>query len=553
MTDYLVQFDAFSQEQCKKFLKQRDFRKEQLQMGIVTVSLDGNGITTLPPMSKKRFKHNLAVRFGDVSDQKVDALYNDSRRGTRRQSFSAFGGSGAEETDNGDNGGNPERPESPVDNNPFSGYADSIPSAFHSQVFEEAAETDVESEDEMAAETEVESEDEMETEVESEDEMAAETEVESEDEMAADTDVESEDEMAAEMKEATIIDKEELSRQQILDKAGQRAIQRQKDKEEGAGETDLDQAAAFIAEQTADRIDHRQQNIKDRTGRRKGEARERERKITPSVTDVEMPTAPLSGVTRPNEDEPDDKARKRIKEVQEINQLLFTIGESPLESEQRQRKKQLKDNEKQLDPDRLLSRDQSNREIQNTQMEDDEGLEITGALSPEEALAERNSRVPVVSIDDDEEEERPRRQPVTKVEFKGAQKRAETRLAKAKETKLDNRLKITNLADIGGSELVTIREETDESTIIMPDSPFSPVVKLESDQNMLQISDRKTGEKKNVKLTADKIRQIDDMVIEYTKQVSREDNPSRVKQLKADIKKLKALRVKAQVRGVERK
>ena len=154
MTDYLVQFDAFSQEQCKKFLKQRDFRKEQLQMGIVTVSLDGNGITTLPPMSKKRFKHNLAVRFGDVSDQKVDALYNDSRRGTRRQSFSAFGGSGAEETGvegTGDNGGNFERPESPVVTetpNSFAGYGDSILSTFISQTFEESADTEVESKDE---------------------------------------------------------------------------------------------------------------------------------------------------------------------------------------------------------------------------------------------------------------------------------------------------------------------------------------------------------------------------------------------------------------------
>ena len=70
---------------------------------------------------------------------------------------------------------------------------------------------------------------------------------------------------------------------------------------------------------------------------------------------------------------------------------------------------------------------------------------------------------------------------------------------------------------------------------------------------MLKISDRKTGDKKNVKLTADKIRQIDDMIIEYTKQVSTEDNPSRVKQLKTDIRKLKSLRVKAQVKGVERK
>ena len=671
MTDYLTEFDAFSQEQCKKFLKQRDFRDEQLLMGIVTMSLDGNGISTLPPMSKKRFKHNLAVRFGDVSEQKVDTLYNDSRRGTSRQSFAAFGGLGGGEGDADDNDGEddiqaPEPPfvatnappsvgpfESPVTRsqtrqsqssdpfsnlsssssfkNPFATYSDAIHSSFFipqreqeqnintittvaSQIYqppeirdgvdmprviEEFDIDDIDDIDEVMAEglplaqaprvpverpVKVE---EVQEQLSFTQPEATKTELPLAQLPSAPMvrDVKQEELPTIRQGRLAIRDTRERSRSRTPratdddevifdgersvdernragfaqaqnvdidpdDKPDRDTLLRQERPRQGSRSRERDDEADTEEETTNkiraeidEAVEKQLDNILERA-KVKQEERAREVKREPEATTRGRSRSRSQGRVKEDDDEENETAEIVLAEIEEfttreINSLLD-------KQEQEERAREVK-----RDPEATRERSRS-RDIKKEEIDDDEP-EYGGELTPKEALAERNSLLPVVSIDDDEEEERPRRQPVTKVEFKGAQKRAETRLAKAKETKLDSRLKITNLADIGGSELVTIREETDNSTIIMPlssEQPESVVVKLENPQNVYQISDRKTGEKKDEKLTAMKVRQIEDYIKVKEEEMNETTTSKRKQEIRRDIFKMKRMRGLAKQYGV---
>ena len=109
-------------------------------------------------------------------------------------------------------------------------------------------------------------------------------------------------------------------------------------------------------------------------------------------------------------------------------------------------------------------------------------------------------------------------------------------------------------------------DDDDDRTIIMPQTkpdtradtkptkiPFNPKVKLESDQNPYKISDKKTGERKDKKLIDDYVRQINDFIANYTKEVKNEPDPSEQARMRKQLKELKAMKTKAQVRGVIKK
>ena len=101
--------------------------------------------------------------------------------------------------------------------------------------------------------------------------------------------------------------------------------------------------------------------------------------------------------------------------------------------------------------------------------------------------------------------------------------------------------------------MVTIREETDNSTIIMPlssEQPESVVVKLENPQNVYQISDRKTGEKKDEKLTAMKVRQIEDYIKVKEEEMNETTTSKRKQEIRRDIFKMKRMRGLAKQYGV---
>ena len=98
MTDYLSQFDAFSERECQKFRKNHEFRDQQLALGIVNLAIDGNGISTKQPMQRKQFFQQY---------EGTDADYVQSRQGTTTQSFTAHGGNnqGDDEDDRRHGGG----------------------------------------------------------------------------------------------------------------------------------------------------------------------------------------------------------------------------------------------------------------------------------------------------------------------------------------------------------------------------------------------------------------------------------------------------------------
>ena len=150
MTDYLSQFDAFSERECQKFRKNHEFRDQQLALGIVNLAIDGNGISTKQPMQRKQFFQQY---------EGTDADYVQSRQGTTTQSFTAHGGNnqGDDEVDRRHGGGGDDDDDFGDDD--FGGD-EMEDEGDQSQAPETEDETEDEAGDETDVETEVETEDE---------------------------------------------------------------------------------------------------------------------------------------------------------------------------------------------------------------------------------------------------------------------------------------------------------------------------------------------------------------------------------------------------------